>query len=214
MLTAEQGAALDQVAKQAQDAKDSRRTGRTREGIAQDARDITVFRAREALNSPYLVPGDRRVLQARVNYPTATAGELARRLRMSETAFTGKLYGALNRKLGSVRHPPAVLGAPRFTRKRAAEIIGVSLVEFDVMVRRGMFTHVTSKGQGAHRNYLRSEVHGARRKLEETVLALAEACKLHAMGPSVWGRAADGEQVRRWEVWYRPKGRLTDADGR
>jgi hypothetical protein len=206
-LTAEQSAALDQVAKLAQDIKDGRRTRRTARGLAQDARDITVFRAREALKSPYLIDGDREVLQLRIKNPTADVGVLADHLGISRTAYQGRLVGALNRKPGSKRRP-AEPRAPRYNRKLAAQLVGVDLRGFDEMVKRGLFTHVITRGPRGRREYLRTEVHEARKKLEETVLALADL--FEELSPAV-PAAPPG----RWEVWHRlaPRRPAPDSPG-
>lgn len=182
-LTPEQGAALDQVAKQVQDAKDAQRTGRTAEGLAQDARDLTVFRAQQALNSPYLIDGDREVLQLRVDNPTADAGVLADHLGISRAAYRSKLFAAMSRRPGSYR-PPAPERVATYQRSPAARIIGVDGIEFDVMVKRGLLRDATVTSPSGKRSYHRPAVHAIRTMLAETVLVLAQEIEELAASPA------------------------------
>ncbi len=57
-------------------------------------------KARKALDSPHLVPGDREVLELCADNPDVTLADLAERVEMTKTAFAAKLRSALRRAAG------------------------------------------------------------------------------------------------------------------
>jgi hypothetical protein len=61
--------------------------------------------ARKALGNPYLIPGDREVLQLRIDHPDLPLKRLAQLARMTPSRFNTKYYGALSR----TKHSPSAL---------------------------------------------------------------------------------------------------------
>lgn len=58
---------------------------------------VDIRHARAAVDSPDLLPGDREVLQARIDHPEETRRQLALRLGTTATAYAQRLRAALRR---------------------------------------------------------------------------------------------------------------------
>ncbi len=133
--------------------------------------------AKRALQSPYLVPGDREVLRLRISHPNLSAGELAQLAGMSRAALGAKLRGAMR------RGPRSVLGTrvpdeDRYVPAgKAARRLGVTPADLRVMARRGTVT-ARRTHQGSF-EYRAGDLDRVRQMLGETVTAIAD--QMHDM---------------------------------
>lgn len=104
----------------------SLRQQRVNQATARQAGRRQVAAARRALDSPYLLPGDREVLILRIENPAASLADLAEIAGMTKAAFGAKLRGASSRTRSSVsadRRPGATPPRRRDeTASRDAEI--------------------------------------------------------------------------------------------
>jgi hypothetical protein len=85
-------------------------------------------RAREALRSPYLIPGDVEILQLRIDHPDLSLAELAELARTTPGRFASKWYGALRRGPNSASPLRRDVADRWFTPGEAAAELGVSRV--------------------------------------------------------------------------------------
>lgn len=112
--------------------------------------------AGKALQSPYLIPGDARVLQLRIEHPDKTLAELAELAGMSAGRFWTKYYGALRRGPNS-RSPLKKTVDDRYLAPGvAADMIGVPRSVLSRWAAAGLVA--AQRNRQGHRRYLGAEV--------------------------------------------------------
>lgn len=141
----------------------ARRAEQVREEEKQRQRAITIAAgkagakaAAEALKSPHLIPGDRKLLQLRIDNPTLTIAELAELAGLSPGKFTTRYYGALRRGPNSRSPLKKDLADRLLAPGEAADLIGVPRPTLSRWADAGLIA--ADRNRQGHRRYLGAEV--------------------------------------------------------
>lgn len=148
-LTVHARALRDQVhaARLAEHASAAR--SRARETARRAGREAAAA-ARKALDNPHLIPGDREILQLRIDNPELTVAEVAAVGGMTAGQFATKFRGALNRTPSSSSPLPKDDADRMFEPAEAAALVGVPSVVLGRWNAAGLLSAQRS-GRGGRR---------------------------------------------------------------
>ncbi len=122
--------------------------------------------AGKALKNPYLVPGDAKVLQLRIDHPEASLAELAALAGVPKGRFEAKYYGALHRGPHSLSPLKKDLKDRLLTLTEAADVVGVSRTILNRWVEAGLM-QIHSRNHKGQRRFLGAEAQRVRKLIED-----------------------------------------------